>query len=140
MKGNDLARALASYMKYPSMKVALIDFSSSAKEQDIDCEKPSVGSFIVTESANHVSILRPNGGLAAMELLCHRDFSKKIKTLNTAFDLVILCADNGDAISLLSALEKQKIFHITIARTRKTKSDTLMHMRSLLPIQGLLHD
>jgi hypothetical protein len=54
--------------------------------------------------------------------------------------MVFLCADNGDAISLLSALEGQKMFHITIAKTKKTKSTTLLHMRSLLPIQGLLYD
>jgi hypothetical protein len=53
---------------------------------------------------------------------------------------VFLCADGSDAISLLGALEGQKIFHITVARTKKTKSAILMHMRSLLPIQGLLYD
>jgi len=51
-----------------------------------------------------------------------------------------LSADDGDAISLLRALEGQKMFHITLARTKKTKSATLAQMRSLLPIQGLLYD
>ena len=75
-----------------------------------------------------------------MELLSHRDFWGKIQSLNSTFDLVFLCADNEDAISLLSALEGQKTFHITLARTKNTKSATIAKMRSLLPIQGLLHD
>ena len=140
LTGNDVARALASYMQSDTMTIAVIDFSSRAKKQDIDCKRFSVGSFVVVESANHVSILRPNDDLAAMELLSQRNFWKNTQSLNSTFDLVFLCADNGDGISLLSALEEQKTFHITLARTKKTKSANLAQMRSLLPIQGLLYD
>ena len=140
LTGNDVARALASYMQSDSVKVAVVDFSSRAKKLGIDLERISVGSFVVAESAGHISILRPDGDLAAMELLSQRSFWKNIQSLISTFDLVLLCADNSDAISLLSALEGQKMFHITIAKTKKTKSATLIHMRSLLPIQGLLYD
>ena len=140
LTGNDVARGLASYMQSDIMKVAVIDFSSRAKKLDIDDEKLSVKSFVVAERTGHVSVLRPDGDLAAMELVSHRDFWKSTESLNSTFDLVFLCADNDDAISLLSALEGQKTFHITLARTKKTKSATLAHMRSLLPIQGLLYD
>jgi uncharacterized protein involved in exopolysaccharide biosynthesis len=140
LTGNDVARALASYMQSQAMKVAVIDFSSRTKKIDFDGERLSIGSFVVTESAGHTSILRPEGDLEAMELLSHQGFWKNIQSLNAKFDLVFLCADGSDAISLLSALEGQKIFHITIAKTKKTKSAILMHMRSLLPIQGLLYD
>jgi len=138
--GNSVARALASYMQSESMKVAVVDFSSREKKIDIDGERLSVGSFFVSESAGFISVLRPDGNLVTMELLGQKNFWEKIKSLNSSFDLVFICADNGDAISLLSALEGQKMFHITIARTKKTKSTTLMKIRSLLPIQGLLYD
>jgi hypothetical protein len=75
-----------------------------------------------------------------MELLGQRGFWESIQSLKSTFDLVFLSADNGDAISLLSALEGQKMFHITLARTKKTKSSTLTQMRLRLPIQGLLYD
>jgi hypothetical protein len=140
LTGSDVARALASYMQSDTMTVAVIDFSSRAKKLDIDRERLSVGSFVVAESAGHVSILRPDGDLAAMELLSQRGFWENTQSLNPTFDLVFLCADNCDAISLLSALEGQKTFHITLARTKNTKSATLAQMRSLLPIQGLLYD
>ncbi|MDC0108747.1 Wzz/FepE/Etk N-terminal domain-containing protein [Amylibacter sp.] len=140
LTGNDVARALASYMQPDAMKVAVIDFSSRAKKLDFDDERLSIGSFVVSESTGHISILRPDIDLAAMELLSHRSFWENIQSLNARFDLVFLCADGSDAISLLGALEGQKIFHITVARTKKTKSAILMHMRSLLPIQGLLYD
>jgi uncharacterized protein involved in exopolysaccharide biosynthesis len=140
MTGNSVARALASYMQSDTMEVAVIDFSSKAKKLDIDEEKLSVGSFDVTESAGNISILIPGNNLSAMESLSLKDFWKKIQSLNSTFDLVFLCADNGDVISLLSALEGRKMFHVTLARTKKTKSTILAQMRSLLPIQGLLHD
>jgi uncharacterized protein involved in exopolysaccharide biosynthesis len=140
LTGNDVARALASYMQSDALKVAVIDFSSRAKKLDLDDEGLSVDSFVVAERAAHISILMPDGELKAMELLSHRGFWGNIQSLNARFDLVFLCADGSDVISLLSALEGQKIFHITIARTKKTKSAILKHMRSLLPIQGLLYD
>ena len=140
LSGYDTSRALASYMQSGNMKIAVINFSSKATKLDTDHEKLSVGSFVVAERADHVSVLRPDSDLAAMELLSQKGFRGSIQSLNSTFDLVFLSADNGNAISLLSALEGQEVFHITLARTRKTNSVTLTQMRSRLPIQGLLHD
>jgi hypothetical protein len=140
LSGNDFARLLASYVQSKTMKVAVINFSSKAKQLNIDYERLSVGSFVVAEHADHLSVLEPNGNLAAIELLGQRDFWKSIKTLNSTFDLVFLSADNSDAISLISAIEGQEMFHITLARTKKTKSAALLEMRSRLPIQGLLYE
>ncbi|MDB2516503.1 Wzz/FepE/Etk N-terminal domain-containing protein [Planktomarina temperata] len=140
LTGNDVARALAIYMQSDTVNVAVVDFSSRAKKLDVNNDGPSVGSFVVAESVGHVSILRPDGDLTAMELLSQRGFYNNINSINSTFDLVFFSADDGDAISLLRALEGQKMFHITLARTKKTKSATLAQMRSLLPIQGLLYD
>lgn len=140
LSGDDIARALASYMQTDTMKLAVINFSACAKNLEIDIEKSSVGSFVVAERANHLSVLRPEGDLVAMELLAKRSFRESIQLLNSTFDLVFLSADDEDAIGLLSALEAQKAFHISLARTRKTKAINLAQIRSRLPIQGLLHD
>jgi hypothetical protein len=140
LTGNDVSRALASYMQSDSTDIAVIDFSFRGKRLDIDDERPSIGSFLVSENLGHVSVLRPDSELAVMEMLSQKDFWKSIQSLKSTFNLVFLCADNSDAISLLNALEGQKTFHITLARTKNTKSATLMHMYSLLPIQGLLYD
>jgi hypothetical protein len=140
LTGNDVSRALASYMQSDSTDIAVIDFSLRGKKLDIDDERLSIGSFLVSENLGHVSVLRPDSELAVMEMLSQKDFWKSIQSLKSTFNLVFLCADNSDAISLLNALEGQKTFHITLARTKNTKSATLMHMRSLLPIQGLLYD
>ena len=140
LSGIAAARLLASYMQSKSLKIALIDFSSHAKKQNIDDERLSVGSFVVDEFSDHVSVLKPHSELDAMELLSQKGFWENIQSLTAKFDLVFLCADNGDAISLLSAAEAQNSFHITIARTKNTKSATLAEMRLRLPIQGLLHD
>jgi uncharacterized protein involved in exopolysaccharide biosynthesis len=140
LKANDVARALASYMQSETIKIAVVDFSSIAKKLDVNHDRLSVGSFVVAENVGHVSILRPDGDLKAMELLSQKSFCDDMKSLNSNFDLVFLSADESDAISLLRAIEEQKTFHITLARTKKTKSATLAQMRSLLTIQGLLYD
>ena len=140
LTGNDIARVLASYMQSETIKVAVINFSSKAKKLDNYVDGVSLGSFVIDESVGNVSILRPDNDFASMELLSQRDFAKNIKSLHSTIDLLFLCADNEDAISLLSALDGQKTFHISLARTKRTKSATLMRMRSLLPVQGLLHE
>ena len=140
LSGDDTSRALAIYMQSETMKIAVINFSLRAKMLEIDNERPTLGSFVVTERERHVSVLRPDNELAAMEQLGQKGFRESIQLLNSSFDLVFMSADNSDAISLLSALEGQKVFHITLAKTRKTKSDTLTQMCSHLPIQGLLYD
>ena len=140
LTGNDTARALASYMHSDTMKIAIIDFSQKSKKPHVDPETISIGSFVTVESVGQISVLTPFGDLAAIELIMQRDFVKNLQSLNSTFDLIFMCADNGDAVGLLGALEGQQAFHITLARTKHTKSDVLSHMRSLFPIQGLLHD
>jgi len=140
LKANDVGRALASYMQSDNMKVAVIDFSSKEKMLDLNKKKGSFGAFIVTESAGNVSVLIPDNNLSAMELLGQKEFTKNIQTLNSTIDLLFLCADDSDAISLLRAMQLQKTFHITLARTKYTHSATLKQISSLLKIQGLLHD
>jgi uncharacterized protein involved in exopolysaccharide biosynthesis len=140
MTGNDLARALSSYMQSDTMKIAVIDFSSKSKKLDIEGKRPSIKSFIVAESSGHLSALRPHDGLEAIEMLSQRNFWENTQSLYSTFDLVFLCADDSNAISLLSALEGKETLHIMLVRSKKTKCTTLVQMRSLLPVQGLLHD
>ena len=140
MTANDLARALSCYMQSDMMKIAIVDFSSKAKKLDVDDEKLSIEPFFVAESTGYLSILKPKGDLEAIEMLSQKSFWENTQSLNSNFNLVFLCADNNNAISLLNALEGKKMLHITLARTKKTKSTTLTQMRSLLPIHGLLHD
>ena len=140
MTSNDVARAVSSYMQSENMKIAVIDFSSKAKKLDIDDKKLSIGSFIVAESIGQISVLVPGGDLDAMDMFTQREFWEDTQSLNSTFELIFLCADNNIAVTLLNALEGKVMLHISLARTKKTKSATLTKMRSLLPIQGLLHD
>ena len=140
LRGIDVARAFACSMQHDGTTIAIINFSERSKKLDVTEERPSVGSFIVSETGNHTSILRPDGDLLALELLSRRDFLNNLQSLNSTYDLVFLCADDDDAISLLSVLESQKTLHIMTASIKRTRSRALMTMRSLIPIQGLLHD
>ena len=136
----ELAQAIALTMQSETTKIALINFSSKSKKLNIDVKQASNGSYDLDVSEGYVSVLKPIGNLPAMELISQKDFLKNIQLLNSNFDLIFLCADNDDAISLLRALEGQKMFHLMMARTRRTKKYTLQSICSLFPIQGLLYD
>ena len=140
LTGNDVARALASCMQSKTSRVAVINFSRNDEKLSSQSETVSVGSFAVIEVDGQVSALMPDSDVSVSDLLSQRDFLDNLQLLSSNFDLIFLCADNGNALGLLRALEGQKMFHITLARTKHTKSDSLLKMRSLLPIQGLLHD
>ena len=115
-------------------------YDKKSKKQSLKPKQSSVGSFLISECEGHVSLLEPLDDLKAMDLVGHKDFIKNIQSLNSTFNMIFLCADNSDAISLLRALEGQKMYHLMLARVKRTKSDTVLKMRTLLPIQGLLHD
>lgn len=140
LRGIDVARALACYMQHDGTTIAIINFSERSKKLDVMEERPSVGSFIVSEIADRTSILRPDEDLLALEFLSRRDFLNNVQSLNSTYDLVFLCADDDDAISLLSVLERQKTLHIMLARIKRTRSRVLTTMGSLIPIRGLLYD
>jgi uncharacterized protein involved in exopolysaccharide biosynthesis len=140
MTANKTALALALSMQSDKTKIAVINFSEKHEKQSFNADQASVGSFLIAESEGQVSLLEPLENTKAMDLVSHKEFLNKIRSLETTFNMIFLCADNGDAISLLRALEGQKVFHLALARVKRTKSDAILSMRSLLPIQGLLHD
>jgi uncharacterized protein involved in exopolysaccharide biosynthesis len=140
MKASDLAQVLALSMQSTSTKIAVIDFSNTVNKLSINHDRDYSNLFVDVNNEGNVFVLRPKGDLAAIEMISQKDFLENIKLLNSSFGLILLCADNGDAISLLRALEGQKAFHLTLARTKYTKSDNLQSMRLLLPFQGLIHD
>ena len=55
------------------------------------------------------------------------------------FDLVLFCADNHDAFSLLRSFGGQEAFHISIARIKHTKFEVLTEICKLVPINGFLY-
>lgn len=140
MTSYEVAVALALTMQSDNINIAIINFSEKSQKLNLNNTQSSVGSFVVVEIEGKVSVLKPEANVKAIELVSQKDFLKNIQSLDSNFDLIFLCADDGDAISLLRALEGQQMFHLTIARTKYTKSDTLLTMSSLLQIQGLLHD
>jgi uncharacterized protein involved in exopolysaccharide biosynthesis/aspartate carbamoyltransferase regulatory subunit len=136
LTGIDMALILAGYMQKETIKVAILDLSKKQNYKNINKEN-IIETFIVSEKFQNVSILSPNSTYDAMS---QKDFIENIKLLTSTFDMVITCADDYDAMSLLRASQNQNFFHITLARVKHTKLDVLPKMHNLLPIQGLLHD
>ena len=140
MTANDISRALAMTVQKNGAKIALINFSEQNKKQKNNTDQVSTGEFFVSENEGNLSILCPKNNSVAIELVSQKEFMQSIQSLNSIYDLIFICADNDDAISLLRALEGKTLYHLTLARIKRTKSNNLLNMRSLLPIQGLLHD
>jgi len=140
LKGIDIAKVLSTYMQSETETIAIINFSEKNNKKISEQKTTLSESFIICEEQDQISVLHPNNNLGAIELLGQRDFKIKLELLNKNFDIVFLCADNAEAISLASALANEKTVHITVARLKRSKWKTLAHMRTLLPIQGLLHE
>jgi hypothetical protein len=141
LKAYDLAKALATYMQSDIVKIAVINFSEKTLTNHIS-EKNALSHnlFITAEVYKNISILHTRKDLVLIELLGQSDFQKQIEMLHPEFDIIFLCADNSEAISLASAVTIQKLSHMTIARLKRTKSQNLAQLHKLLPIQALIHE
>jgi uncharacterized protein involved in exopolysaccharide biosynthesis len=140
LKSNDVARALASYLHSGDLKIALINFNVESQQPSSHDEVASFGSFNLIEKVEKISILQPDNKLEDTEFIARSDFQSQLRLLHSNFDLIFLSADNDDAMSLASALNRQHTYHISLARIKKTNSKSLINLQTLLPIQGLLYE
>ena len=115
-----------------------MNFSHNQKKLSSDTNEE--GKFRIIENNNNVFYLIPNGLLNPMDWLSTPGFKKDLNNLSKKYDFLFFCADNENSIDILRALMSEKFFHITLARIRRTKKDTLTKMQSIAPAQGLLHD
>ena len=140
LNGYELGRCISSYMQSEKLNIAVVNLSSVSDKIQINLEKIKGTSFVVTESNNQVSILKPENKLNSLDFMSQRDFLTQVQNLNKSFDLIFLCADNDDALCLVRAIDIKNIYSILIARTRRSQQKKLAKMHKLFPIQGLLHD
>jgi uncharacterized protein involved in exopolysaccharide biosynthesis len=138
---SEIAFALASYIHTNNlkMKIGVIDFSARDTKTKSVNESESIGSYVLFDQLDNISILAPILEKEAANFLSHVDFTNSLKVLNSNFDFLFLCADNSEAITLLRATEGIDFFHIMSARAGHSRSNDLSEMISLAPIQGLLY-
>ena len=96
--------------------------------------------FEIIERFGKMSILRPSNQLSPLDFLSKPHFIKDLHCLKENFDIILLCADDAVALSLLRSLKDQKLHHITLAKTKRTSSNKLLQLNSLLPVQGIIYD
>ena len=140
LKSINIASCLASYMQTEDLSFAVIDFSSTKNRPNANHNVALDGPFMIEGVEGQVSTLVPKNDLDPMEFISHRQFSEDIDNISKKFDFVFMCADNKDAISLLRSMGNNKLFHITLARTKHTRASMLSEIQSIMPIQGLLHE
>lgn len=140
IKSTDLAKALAIYMQTNDKKIGIVSFSQKNSNSFNENIMLSNETFIINENWENISMLTPNHEMNVIKTLSDTNFVESLKIINKKFDLMFLCADDADSFSLLRALQSENNFHITLTKTRCTKSDTLPIMRSISQIQGLLYD
>jgi uncharacterized protein involved in exopolysaccharide biosynthesis len=136
----DISKALAMYMQSASLKIGIVNFSEKPRKKVTLDDNESNNSFTLVDEFNLVSILRPNNKLGPIEELIDPSFETKLISLQTKFDLVFLCADDAEGISLAGVLNGQEVVHITAARIKRTKFRALAQLCKTLPIQGLLYE
>ena len=138
LKAVNLAMALATFMQTDNLRIGIINFSENNEEPNGDFIL--VGNFMIIKEVDKVAVLKPKSHIQNIEFLGQKDFEASLNLLQPEFDLVFLCADDADALSMAGALAGRDLAHITIARLKKTKLQALAHARMLLPIEGLIHE
>lgn len=140
IKSMEVAHVLASYMQSDDLTFAVINFSNMQLPLENDDKSVTFGVFALYEKVNQVSILTSNTKKSLLESLSDPSFHNDLQKLEKEFDMIIMCADNRDVFSLLRFMEGQKVFHISVAKIKKSKSNDLRSLCRLLPIQGLLYE
>jgi len=140
IKSHDLAKIISSIMQNDTIKIAIIDFSHLGKIQSADLDAEVIGNFQLLERERNISVLTPKHDLGPMSYLTQRDFSASLQLLSETFDIIFVCADNTDALSLVRAIKIESIFHIVLTRTKHTKRKNLSQLSMVKSIQGLLYE
>lgn len=138
LKSNQLARVVSSYMEFNDTCVAIINFSNRKPKNNND-QNDIIGQFRVVEVQENVKILEPDNNKIPIDYLTQRDFSDNLKLLEKSFDIIFICADNSDSLSLCRAAQFQDVYHVMLSRNRFTKCRHLSQLVEIKKIQGLLY-
>jgi uncharacterized protein involved in exopolysaccharide biosynthesis len=140
IKSNDLAWLISSFMQFDVLKIAIINFSNMNNKDSLDNNKSEVfGVFKTIEKDENISILQINNNQNPMDFISHSNFSNNLNILNKSFDLIILCADNQDSLSLMRAVQPVEVFHILLAKTKRSKRKMISQLIKIKTVQGLLY-
>ncbi|MDC0604903.1 hypothetical protein OAO96_06400, partial [Amylibacter sp.] len=140
IKSHELAKIISSIIQNDTIKIAIIDFSHLGKIQSPDLDIEVIGDFQLCERDRNISVLTPKHDLGPMSYVTQRDFSASLQLLSETFDIIFVCADNTDALSLVRAIKIDSIFHIVLTRTKHTKRKNISQLSMIKPIQGLLYE
>tara|TARA_B100000780_G_scaffold278726_1_gene253370 strand:- start:6785 stop:8773 length:1989 start_codon:yes stop_codon:yes gene_type:complete len=140
IKSHELAKIMSSIMQNETIKIATINFSHSGRMQSDNLGTEIIGDFQLLERENNISVLTLKDDLEPMSYVSQRDFSASLQLLSETFDIIFVCADNIDALSLVRAIKIENIFHIMLTRIKHTKRKNLFQISMVKSIQGLLYE
>ena len=130
-----LGRVLANYLENKDTKVCIIELSNKIIKENTTRSSSEDTLFTLVDETQNISLIRPNN----LEFFINPSFFNEIEKYSSSFDYVLISADDSEAISLLRTIEKEKVFHIMLARTKHTKNIILQEMRSIYPLQGFFY-
>jgi uncharacterized protein involved in exopolysaccharide biosynthesis len=139
-KSNDIGQILACYMHSKQTKIAIINFSQSKQNLKKTISNSTIEPFEIFEENENISILAARKDIKILDVLAEKGINTITSKLKKNFELIFLCADNIDTTLLLSSLEEEKAFHISLARIKHTRLNILERTTKLIPIEVLLHD
>jgi uncharacterized protein involved in exopolysaccharide biosynthesis len=136
----NIAQLLSLYMQSSNFKIAIINYSEVGKKAQLDKNDKYFSPYYECENYENVSILMPEEKHSTLELLSKKFFPNTLDDLESHFDIIYVCADDNDSITLLRAMQKKQAFHISLLKLKSTRIDQLSQMHTLIPIQGLFYE
>ena len=98
-----------------------------------------IGSIVAIEPSSGEVLAMVSAPSYDPSSLTGRDFSDNLKLLEKSFDIIFICADNSDSLSLCRAAQFQDAYHVMLSRNRFTKCHQLSQLVEIKKIQGLLY-
>jgi uncharacterized protein involved in exopolysaccharide biosynthesis len=138
-KSNDLAHLISRYLIDSKINIAVIDFSSDGMKPSVDKETDKFGDYQICNVNKNINFLKPTNHSMPIDFLNQANFSEELQSLNKSFDLIFVCGDDNDSISLARAVNFKEVFHILLARTKYSKRQLLLEIKKSKPIQGLMY-
>jgi hypothetical protein len=99
----------------------------------------TIGAFRIIENDEKVSLLQLNSDQNPVDFISQRDFIEDLNHLNETFDIIILCADNNDSLSLVRAVQLKDVFHILLSKVKHSKVKMISQLVDIKSVQGLLY-
>ena len=143
LKAKDFAKILSINFQNQEQRIAYIDLDkkrTNSDLKDLDVVKYQDNDFNLIQNFENIFELESSTNDGHIDFLKSKNAIINIKSLEKDFDLIIISINNQGKNNIVRALTAKEVFHIALARKRKTKCKDMHIIQKYLPLGAILYD